>query len=111
LLEPILATVFYIVRFLFLQDPYQTAKNYVGWINNGSPEQWPDNFRNFGAGDILSTANDLAQWIHALEAGKILSTSSLVKFWIAQSHIEKRPAYAYGWFLHQQPGDTVIEHG
>lgn len=89
----------------------QIAHSYVGWIDKGSPREWPANFRNFGTGDVLSTATDLHRWITALEQGKILSPESLTRFWSAQTRIEDRPVYAYGWFIHEEPADTVIEHG
>ena len=94
-----------------LPNEIPVAHSYVGWRDNGTPADWPENFRNFGGGDLYSTASDLQRWIAALESGKILSDESLNKFWSPQSRIKDRPVYAYGWFMHEAPGDTVIEHG
>jgi len=94
-----------------LPNEIPVTHSYVGWRDNGTPADWAKNFRNFGGGDIYSTAGDLQRWIEALESGKILSDESIKKFWSPQSRIKDRPVYAYGWFMHEAPGDTVIEHG
>lgn len=98
-------------KFEDMPNDIPVARSYVGWKDKGTPADWPENFRNFGGGDIYSTASDLQRWIAALESGKILSDESLKKFWSPQSRFKDRPVYTYGWFVHEAPGDTVIEHG
>jgi len=114
-LEKFLIAPAHLEHTFYEEGPYpqstQLAHSYVGWTDHLTPRVWPRNFRNYGAGDLFSTAIDLHKWIKALESGKIISKSSLGAMWSPQSHLKNRPNYGYGWFIHANASDTIIEHG
>ncbi len=66
----------------------------------------------FSAGAILSTADDLARWQAALDAGTILTPESRKKMWtplVLPDGTTTR--YGYGWDMWAYQGHRVVEHG
>ena len=87
------------------------ARARVGWDDRGAPHEWPRNWRNFGAGDAVSTAADLLRWDRALRAGTVLSAESVARMTSIQVPINDETAYGYAFFLHGEPGRRMVEHG
>lgn len=87
------------------------ARARLGWDDRGAPEDWPRNWRNFGAGDAVSTAADLLRWERGLRAGTILSPESVARMTSPQAVVQEGVAYGYGYFLSGPPGRRMVEHG
>lgn len=88
------------------------ARARVGWNDRGSPVEWPRNWRNFGAGDVVSTAADMWRWERALRAGRIFPPEILDRYLSPLFTREGLPTYGFGLFFHDPPdGPSVIEHG
>jgi len=65
-----------------------------------------------GAGNLVSTVGDLAKWSGALYAGKLLKKESMAAY-MTSVHLNsgKDSKYAFGWFVHNDHGQKLIEHG
>jgi CubicO group peptidase (beta-lactamase class C family) len=88
------------------------AEAYLAWDDRGSPRVWPHNWRNFGAGDVVTTAEDLHRWDVALREGSVLSSASVERMMTAHAEIEDGVGYGYGFFVHHAEGEPrMIEHG
>lgn len=89
------------------------AHAYRGWVDQGSPESWPRNWRTYGTGDVLSTVTDLHRWEVALRNHAVLSAESVQLLRSPHASIgNSGDAYGYGWFLHlEENGGYVFEHG
>lgn len=93
-------------------EPDEVARSYLGWEDRGSPAEWPPNWRNFGAGDLVSTAADLYRWERALRSGAVLSAASLDRYFRPLAVIDEDVDYGFGLFFHtDEEGRRVIEHG
>ena len=65
-----------------------------------------------GAGNLLSTVDDLARWEAALETGKILKPETMKAFLEPVNLTSGRSSgYSLGWFIKQDQGRPLIEHG
>jgi CubicO group peptidase (beta-lactamase class C family) len=65
-----------------------------------------------GAGNLVSTVDDLAKWSGALYNGKLLKPESRREFWAPVPLTSgKSSGYALGWFLETASGKTLFEHG
>lgn len=90
----------------------EVARAHVGWIDRGSPDVWPRNWRNFGAGDVVTTAADLYRWDRALRSGAVLRPSSVERMTSVHRELGEEVGYGYGFFVHHpEGGPTVVEHG
>ena len=70
-----------------------------------------DTSNRIPAAGLLSTADDLARFVLALESGKLLPAGWVQKMWSEQSTVEgKRTGYALGWMIHDLKGKTVVAH-
>jgi len=59
----------------------------------------------YAAAGIRSTAHDLLEWHDALQEGRVLDAKhEALALRVVKSH------YAYGWFVREQLGHTVISH-
>lgn len=87
------------------------ARAHLAWDDRGTPAEWPRNWRNFGAGDVMSTAADLLRWERALRAGRVLSPESVKRMMSPQAKIDEENSYGYGFFLHGDAGGRMVEHG
>jgi CubicO group peptidase (beta-lactamase class C family) len=70
-----------------------------------------------GAGDVWSTAGDLARWDEALAAGEILAEASRQAMMTVHAPVDdddglvRTEGYGYGWYLGRAPGGRrVIYH-
>ena len=52
-----------------------------------------------GAGDIMSSANDLAKWLKVFEGGSILTDESIEAMSTSYSTENDMYEYGYGWFI------------
>jgi D-alanyl-D-alanine carboxypeptidase len=65
-----------------------------------------------GAGNLISTVDDLAKWSNALYNGKLLKPESRKEFWADVPLTNGKPSgYALGWFIHPANGRNLVEHG
>lgn len=88
------------------------AEAYLAWDDRGSPRVWPHNWRNFGAGDVVTTAEDLHRWDIALREGSVLSSASVERMTTPRARIDDGVGYGYGFFVHHAEGEPrMIEHG
>jgi CubicO group peptidase (beta-lactamase class C family) len=63
-----------------------------------------------GAG-LLSTSDDLARFVLALESGKLLSADSVRRMWTEQATLDgQRTGYALGWMIHNRNGVSAVAH-
>lgn len=65
----------------------------------------------YATGAIMSNADDLFKWHHALYAGKLITPKTLQKattpYRFADGSLSE---YAYGWFIRNLDGSSTIEH-
>ncbi|MFW6083840.1 MAG: serine hydrolase domain-containing protein [Gemmatimonadota bacterium] len=88
------------------------AEAYLAWDDRGSPVVWPRNWRNFGAGDLVTTAEDLHRWDVALREGRVLSPTSVERMTTVHAEIGDGVGYGYGVFVHHAEGEPrMVEHG
>lgn len=65
----------------------------------------------YGAGDLLSTVDDLCTWNNALLAGKLVKKETLDKAFTAYRLPNgKSTDYGYGWFVTRVHGAPCIKH-
>jgi serine beta-lactamase-like protein LACTB, mitochondrial len=70
-----------------------------------------DTSNRIPAAGLLSTANDLARFVLAVESGKLLSAESIHLMWTEQTTTEgERNGYGLGWMMRQLKGTSVIAH-
>jgi D-alanyl-D-alanine carboxypeptidase len=60
----------------------------------------------FSAGGLYSTVDDLIIWDKALDAGKLLSPSSMQGMFTDYGH-----GYGFGWFIDEEFGHQHLSHG
>lgn len=88
------------------------AEAYLAWDDRGSPRVWPHNWRNFGAGDVVTTADDLYRWEVVLREGRVLRSASVERMTTSHAAIDDDVGYGYGFFVHHAGGEPrMIEHG
>jgi CubicO group peptidase (beta-lactamase class C family) len=63
-----------------------------------------------GAGDIWSTAADMADWLDRLRAGHLLSPASLALMVHPHAKANDDTHYGYGWFLGPLGGQDAVYH-
>lgn len=70
---------------------------------------WPK-----GAGNLASSADDMARWNKALFGGKVINASSLKTMLAPVATVGTPPysgcSYAMGWFVCPVPGLTIYQH-
>jgi CubicO group peptidase (beta-lactamase class C family) len=65
-----------------------------------------------GAGNLVSTIDDLAKWEASLQTDKLLNASMREEFFRPyELSTGKDSGYALGWFVRQDRGRPLIEHG
>ena len=88
------------------------ARAYLAWDDRGAPVDWPRNWRNFGAGDVFSTARDLRRWDVALREGRVVRPESFAAMMTSHAEVQPGVGYGYGFFVHEPAGEPrMIEHG
>jgi D-alanyl-D-alanine carboxypeptidase len=66
----------------------------------------------YSAGNIISTASDMAKWVQALDQGKLLSPSSYKQLWTATTLKNGRSSgHGLGWFVGSFNGHPHTQHG
>jgi D-alanyl-D-alanine carboxypeptidase len=76
-----------------------------------APRQSDDDIVCYAAGNILSTAIDMAKWAQALQQRKLLSAKSYQTLWTpVRLKNGRRQDYGLGWFLPRPNGDQHISH-
>lgn len=94
------------------QTGSSVARSHMGWDDRGSPAEWPRNWRNYGAGDMVSTAEDLFRWERALREGRVLSPEARARFFRPLDPVDDETSYGFGLFFHRgASGAQVVEHG
>jgi CubicO group peptidase (beta-lactamase class C family) len=74
--------------------------------------EYTDSGKDFAAGGLYSTAEDMALWVRALLEGRIVSTATLEKAWTPVTLAGgRRGAYGYGFMLVPYRGLREIGHG
>ena len=71
---------------------------------------WP-----MGAGDMISTAADMARWNAALTTGKVLSADSVHTMFapavaVTDSLVYKGCSYGMGWYVCRRSGFDLFQH-
>jgi D-alanyl-D-alanine carboxypeptidase len=65
----------------------------------------------YAAGNIISTASDMAKWVQAIDRGQLLNASSYQQLWTAATLKNGRSTgYGLGWFVDSFKGHPYIEH-
>jgi len=102
---------------LFGEPPYTPEQIAAAKDGTLQPTDYTDVNHSFayGAGDVISTANDLATWMKALVGGKVLD-AEYQKLWLASPEMEvpDQPAglwYGYGITRQSWGPNTLIFHG
>lgn len=106
----------------FLEPQKETRDRAVGY-------EWRDNaYRRttyfsggFAAGGLVSSASDVAKWVRALEAGRLLRRESLEQLRTHARLSNDQPVkftfrgepanFGLGWFLTSYRGRKVVSHG
>ena len=69
-------------------------------------------FNRCADGALYFSVRDLAAWEKALESRSFMSEESFSAWWTAARFTNgTRYSYGFGWFLGEQRGEPVIEHG
>jgi CubicO group peptidase (beta-lactamase class C family) len=85
---------------------YTHAKD--GTLRNAKPF---DTSNRIPAAGLLSTADDLARFVLALESNKLLSPARLRQMWAEQNTENgKSTGYALGWMIHEHNGIAAVAH-
>lgn len=88
------------------------AHNYNSETDNGSPVELEDHWGDRGAGDMITTTEDVYRWDRALRGSGILPQEAVRR--MTTPYTERRPgmSYGYGWFVITTPrGTTDLYHG
>lgn len=93
-------------------DGADVSRSYLGWSDRGSPAEWPTNLRNFGAGDVISTAGDLERWDRSVREGRIFLPATVETYLGPLGAVDEGTEYGFGLFLYRDgAGRAIIEHG
>jgi D-alanyl-D-alanine carboxypeptidase len=66
----------------------------------------------YSAGNIVSTASDMAKWVQALDRGKLLSPSSYRQLWTDSALKNgRKTGNGLGWFVGSFNGHPYTHHG
>jgi D-alanyl-D-alanine carboxypeptidase len=80
-----------------------------GMVNMETQYDW---YWAYGAGQIVSTVNDMLKWDEALYGGKLLKPSTLALAHQSFILTGGQPAnYGYGWAVGDLKGKKVVQHG
>lgn len=99
-----------------LDDSYQIiprrSRNYThakdGSIRNA---RCIDTSNRIPAAGLLSTADDLARFVLALESNKLLPDAQLRQMWAEQTAGQGKPTgYGLGWMIHNPNGKAGVAH-
>ncbi|MCE9592990.1 MAG: beta-lactamase family protein [Planctomycetes bacterium] len=98
-----------------LWAPGEVARGAWGLYDSGSPRDWPLHGATFGAGEMVSSPDELFRWLRALDAGQVLPEDARRKLFTPRSHWsgvgaeERGPdaRYAYGWEVRTRADGTV----
>jgi CubicO group peptidase (beta-lactamase class C family) len=63
-----------------------------------------------GAGDICSTATDLARWSHALATGRAVSAASYEEMTLPRASLSATATYGFGLLLDVDRGNPLVLH-
>jgi serine beta-lactamase-like protein LACTB, mitochondrial len=70
-----------------------------------------DTSNRIPAAGLLSTADDLAHFVLALESGRLLAPAQVRQMWTEQpTEKGKHGGYALGWMIHDHNGTTAVAH-
>lgn len=70
-----------------------------------------DSSNRIPAAGLLSTAEDLARFVLALQSGKVLSLQRVHRMWAQQSTLDgKGTGYGLGWMMHDHNGIKAVAH-
>jgi CubicO group peptidase (beta-lactamase class C family) len=70
-----------------------------------------DSSNRIPAAGLLSTADDLARFVLALQSGKLVSAEQVHQMWTEQSLANgKVTGYGLGWMIHDHNGIKVVAH-
>jgi D-alanyl-D-alanine carboxypeptidase len=85
----------------------------VGLTGNGTESSDFSQWQWAGAaGNIISTATDMAKWVQALDAGKLLKPSSYQTLWAeAKLNNGRSEPYGLGWGIGKFNGHRNMSHG
>jgi serine beta-lactamase-like protein LACTB, mitochondrial len=71
-----------------------------------------DTSNKITSGGLLSSAEDLARFVIALQSKRLLIESSLKLMWTTQNTRDGKPTnYGLGWDVRDENGRRIIEHG
>jgi D-alanyl-D-alanine carboxypeptidase len=84
----------------------------VGLTGNGTESSDFSQWQWAGAaGNIISTATDMAKWVQALDAGKLLKPSSYQQLWAeAKLNNGRSEPYGLGWSIGKFNGHENVSH-
>jgi CubicO group peptidase (beta-lactamase class C family) len=98
-----------------LWAPDEVAHGAWGLYDSGSPRDWPLHGATLGAGEMVSSPDELFRWLRALDGGSVLPDDALRKLFTPRVlwggvGAEERGAgahYAYGWEVRTRADGTV----
>jgi D-alanyl-D-alanine carboxypeptidase len=93
-----------------LPQPGVNAAPHYLYLPQFDQGAWP-----MGAGDMISTAADMARWNAALTTGKVLGTDSVHTMFapavaVTDSLVYKGCHYGMGWYVCRRPGFDLFQH-
>ncbi len=94
---------------------YEMARGY-GVTGDGNDRRWvlrppPKRALTAGAG-IVSTSQDLARYLAALDGGLLASPTTMQRLLTAPRNRDGEPLpYAYGWYVQRYRGERIAWHG
>ncbi|HEX4826312.1 MAG TPA: serine hydrolase domain-containing protein [Candidatus Polarisedimenticolaceae bacterium] len=98
-----------------LWAPDQVARGAWGLYDSGSPRDWPLRGATLGAGEMVSSPEELFRWLRALDAGRVLPEDAQRKLFTPRARWDGAGAegrgpdahYAYGWEVRTRADGTV----
>ncbi|HKP47481.1 MAG TPA: serine hydrolase [Pyrinomonadaceae bacterium] len=87
------------------------APSYAPSGNSFKPIDYVSDVSLYGPKGVVTTLNDLAKWIVALEEGKLVSANTLQKAYVPfKLNDGTESPYGFGWALGKDNGLTMWEH-
>jgi CubicO group peptidase (beta-lactamase class C family) len=93
--------------------PSRIARGYDELGEVGNPLTWSGTtWYDLGGGMVLSTVDDLAKWVSALDGSGVIPREAAVRMFTPVAKEISIGGYGYGWWIKRQtPYGTMIQHG
>jgi D-alanyl-D-alanine carboxypeptidase len=93
-------------------EPVPNLATGYAWKDRLDKIDLPEDQLPYAAGNIISTASDMAKWVQALDQGKLLNAASYQQLWTDTTLKNGRSTgYGLGWGVGRFKGHSRTVHG